>query len=507
MKIKNTIAISLLLIFIPTLLMAEEEYSMDFNSALKQMLETNSLLKSVRYEREKANYDRKAAMGLYFPKIDINFSYTHINEPITMDFNPLRDAMINLSAEAYAKGVVTANSSMTPYYNNLKNGFIQNADSNPALARSNFIETIQEQNFWSVSATVKQPLFTGGKIIAANKAAEAVYVASSEKERYTQYALTTELASRYYALRLAIKIVEVRKQVLDGMAEHLNQAKKLEENGMIASAERLHAEVAYSEALREYKKALKDKDTAMAALRNTLSSEKDILPVSELFLVTDIHEMSYYKKKASELNPVLAQLRANQTIAHQAYMKELARYSPDIFAFGSKNLVYKNLSETTPEWYVGVGATFTLFDGMSRYNNLQAAGNLEKKVDEAIAQANKDIDTLVEKSYNELLKDMEQIETLEKAIEFAREYLRVREASFASGFGTSIDVVDARLNLSKVEIERLNSMYEFDISLASLLEVSGLSDEYIKYMYGAKTEKDILTQIKINKNPLSLLKK
>jgi outer membrane protein TolC len=101
---------------------------------------------------------------------------------------------------------------------------------------------------------------------------------------------------------------------------------------------------------------------------------------------------------------------------------------------------------------------------------------------------------------------MEQIEALEKAIEFAREYLRVREASFASGFGTSIDVVDARLNLSKVEIERLHAMYEFDISLARLLEVSGLSDEYIKYMYGAKTEKDILTQIKIKETPLSLRK-
>ena len=474
----------------------DNSLQLDFSSAILQMNNTNALLQSVRYEKEKSDYDKKSAMGLFFPKIDINFTYTHLNDPIEMDFNPLRDAMIGLSAQAYAGSGGPGGAA----------AFINSANSNPSLARSNFIETLQEQDFWTVAATVKQPVFTGGKILAANRAAEANRAAASEKVRYTQNALLTELAQRYYSLRLAMKVVDVRKEVLDGMAAHLNQATKMQENGMISNAEKLHAEVAYSEAEREYKKALRDKDTVLSALKNTLSSNAEITPVSELFMSENIRDISYYKEKAVQLNPVLAQMKANQELAHQGYMKEIARYSPDIFVFGSANVLHNNLGESTPEWYVGAGATMTIFDGLSRYNSVKSASATEKRVAAAMRQANRDIETLVEKSYNELMKDVEQIQTLEKSVEFAEEYLRVRDTAFKAGFGNSIDVVDARLNLSKVKIERLQALYEFDVSLARLLEVSGISDQYENYRKDARTESDILTIMEKNGKPLSRLR-
>jgi outer membrane protein TolC len=199
-------------------------------------------------------------------------------------------------------------------------------------------------------------------------------------------------------------------------------------------------------------------------------------------------------------------MKANQELAHQGYMKEIAQYSPDIFIFGSKDIANKDLSIYTPEWFVGAGATMTLFDGMSRYNKVNAASATEKRVASAMRQADKDIETLVEKSYNELMKDVEQIQTLEKSVEFAEEYLRVRETAFMAGFGTSIDLVDARLNLSKVKIERLQALYEFDVSLARLLEVSGLSEQYESYRKDARTESDILTIMEKEGKPLSIIR-
>lgn len=494
---KKLSAIFLLFMLISGMPLHAEENTLqlDFSNAISQMNNTNALLQSVRYEKEKSEYDRKKAMGLFLPKIDVNFMYTHLNAPIEMDFNPLRDAMLGMSATA-----VGMNHGAAAAYN-----YMNTINNDPRFAKSNFIETIQDQDFWTVNATIRQPVFTGGKIIAANKAAKASYEIASEKVRYTQNALLTELAQRYYALRLSMKVVEVRKEVLDGMETHLNQAKKMQESGMIPNAERLHAEVAFSEAEREYKKALRDKDTLNAALKNTLSTGSDIMPVSELFMSDCIQDINYYKTKAIELNPVLAQMKANRDLAHQGYMKELARYSPDIFIYGSKDLANRNLSEYAPEWFIGAGATMTIFDGFDRYNSLKAADATEKRVAAAMHQADRDIETLVEKSYNELMKDIEQLQTLEKSVEFAEEYLRVRETAFMAGFGTSIDVVDARLNLSKVKIERLQALYEFDVSLARLLEVSGISDQYEAYRKSAKTENDILTIAEKKGKPLSRL--
>ena len=158
-------------------------------------------------------------------------------------------------------------------------------------------------------------------------------------------------------------------------------------------------------------------------------------------------------------------------------MKELSRYSPDIFLFGNKDLASGNRSLTSPEWYVGAGATMTLFDGMNRYHSLKAADSIEEKAGLMEHKIKSDIVTLVEKCYNEMMKNREQIESLDSSMSFAREYLRVRDKAFQEGLAASTDLVDAQLNLSGVKIERLKSLYDFDVSLARLLEVCGISEQ------------------------------
>lgn len=483
-KIKSVACSVFFVIYLSSGLYSEDQkkIQMDFSSALEQMMKTNKLLQSVIYEKEKSEYNRKAAFGLYFPKIDVSFTYTHLNDPVVMDFNPLRDAMIELSSQAYAGAGGPGGAE----------AFKNAADSNPLLSRDKFIETLQDQNFWTTTVTVKQLLFTGGKILAANRAAEANEGACSEKVKYTKYALTTELARRYYSLRLAVKVAEVRKEVMDGMKEHLDQALKMFDAGIIPSTEKLHAEVAYSDAEKEYSKAMRDLDTIQAVLKNTLSVDIAIEPVSEFYLSDDIHEMEYYKSMARESNPVLLQIKHNVDMAHQGYLKELASYSPDIYLFGSANVLHHNLGETTPEWYVGAGASLLIFDGLSRYHKLKASEKTEQGVEAYFSQAKKDIDALVEKNYNELLKDVDQVHALDKSLVFALEYLRARETAFREGVGASIDVVDARLNLSKVKIEKINALYEYNVSLARLLEVSGLSDEFDQYRKKSKQESDLI---------------
>ena len=53
---------------------------------------------------------------------------------------------------------------------------------------------------------------------------------------------------------------------------------------------------------------------------------------------------------------------------------------------------------------------------------------------------------------------------------------------------TSLDIVDAQLALSRVKIERLIAAYEFDVSLAKLLEASGQSEHFEEYLSRADVE-------------------
>jgi len=53
---------------------------------------------------------------------------------------------------------------------------------------------------------------------------------------------------------------------------------------------------------------------------------------------------------------------------------------------------------------------------------------------------------------------------------------------------TATDVVDATLNLSRARLERVQTAYEFDVALARLLNVSGMSESFVRYLKAQRAQ-------------------
>jgi outer membrane protein TolC len=87
----------------------------------------------------------------------------------------------------------------------------------------------------------------------------------------------------------------------------------------------------------------------------------------------------------------------------------------------------------------------------------------------------------VSKTYNDLESARQQYLLLDSSIELARESLRLQELSFREGQVTSLDVIDAQLQLGGAMVERAQAAYEYDVALARLLEISGGLDHYPDY--------------------------
>ncbi|HUN02449.1 MAG TPA: TolC family protein, partial [Niabella sp.] len=75
-----------------------------------------------------------------------------------------------------------------------------------------------------------------GKIKAANKAASIEEKEAIEQINQKKAELISELAERYFGLKLALEAVTVRQEVYDAMQRHLEEAKKMEQQGLIARA-------------------------------------------------------------------------------------------------------------------------------------------------------------------------------------------------------------------------------------------------------------------------------
>jgi outer membrane protein TolC len=457
-----------------------------FEQALTIAMGNSHSIKQAQYLQSEKKQMAKAANGLYMPNVGITANYMVLSEDLHLDLTPVRDAIAPLYHYGVFNGVPNtdpATSSVMPVLNQAYSTHAMNTVGYDNVMSAEWDKMIQKKQFGTVAATMQWPLYAGGKIRAANKAATIESHEAEEIMRQKQGEVLSELVERYYGLCLATQAVTIRKNVYDGMQKHLNDAEKMFQQGLIANADVMHARVYESQANRELTKANRTVDILNDALLNTLAvaDGEQFIPASQLFYLDTIEPEVYFAAMAATKNPLLMQVDGKQRLADQNYKATRADYLPSIAVIGMYDIVNKDLSPYAPEWMIGVGLKWTLFDGAARYHKVKAASFKVDQVDEFREKAKADVSTMVQKLYQELSINHEQLVQLETARLFAEEYLRMREKSFHEDMANATEVVDAYLALSQVSIERLQAMYNYDLALARLLQYSGIPEQFIAY--------------------------
>jgi len=435
---------SALIVFAAARLPAEDPPPLSFPDALAAARSGNESILAARSEVRQREEEKKAAKGLYFPTVSFAPIYTHLNDDILLDLNPIRDVMLKLHPQV------------------------------PPSLVPPFQETLFKQDELRLPLTARWPLFTGGRIRAANHAAEARIRDAEAQTRQSEESVLRSLVRAYFGLRLALEEKAVRAEVRSGLEQHVRDARRLEEEGLIAKVERLNAEVALAEAERQLARAGHDVEIARAGLANVLAADTAVGdPVTPLFLVPDLEPADRFREAALASHPALERLAAQRALAGEAVTAQKGAFWPQVFAYGLYELRKTDLSPIEPDWLAGVGASIELFDGGSRLKKLAAAKAQQDRVSLLDQKLRRDLGTLVEKHYREAEKAREQFEALEATRALAEENLRARTRAFEEGFGTSLEVVDARLAQEKVRLERLAAAHGFVNALAELLEASG----------------------------------
>lgn len=467
---------------------------LSIEEVIERLKADNLHIQASEYQVSRFENNRRAQKGLYLPSVDINATYSMMSEPLELDLTPVRDAI--LPAYELIGGQSDLISNLTGYmaqtgsldaatYQSFADGLTQiEGGREQAMAAINdgeWVKTIQEKQFAVVDASVTWPIYTGGKIRAANKAAEAQLEESKVDNEKVIAQEITDVVQRYFGLRLAINVAVVRQRVLEGMQMHVSDAQKLEENGMLAHAERLHAEVSLVEAQRELKKATNMVELMQMAVQNSLTISQPVFPTTDLFISATSDDLQTFVAHAQTMNPAIRKLAAKEKLAEQGLKKEQAAWYPTIFAFGQTDIVNYQLSEYMPDWMVGVGMKINLFDGLQKVRKTQAARMQQMEIEMWQDKAKLDLATGVTKIFQQMHQAADNYESAQASLKFADEYLRIRQKAFAEGFATSTDVVDAQLHLAKIETEALKAQFDYDVSLAKLLELSSKSSEIVDY--------------------------
>lgn len=409
--------------------------SLSFDDAVTGVRTRNEAVMAAQDDLHQRAAEVEAAKGLRYPKAEIEFRHTFLNAPITIGVDPIPLSLV-----------------------------------------------VQERGFSEGQLKVSLPVYAGGRIEAANRAAAARYDEASAQILTTEDGLVTELAQRYFGLRMATRALEVQNLKVKNMEQHAHRAKRLMEEGMIARVECLNAEVALANARTEQAASERDVTIIREALANILVGGEMVEPTSPLFMVSDLEPCETFQGYVNDEHPILQMLAAKRNLARQGTQAEEAGDKPLVYLFGMHELVPSDLTMLDPEWAVGLGVQMTLFDGFQTRNKVEAAKAVEQKVAHLTQKATRDLRTLVLKRYEEANKARDQFVSFDATIDLTRENLRVRTRAFEEGMATSLEVVDATLSLARAELGRFKAAFDFDVALFQLLEASGRTRDYQTYL-------------------------
>lgn len=341
-----------------------------------------------------------------------------------------------------------------------------------------------------VSQTPFQPvisaswvLYSGGEITAAKGAAAAFADQAGSQLEEIHEALDLELVRLYFGQQLSLRVLALRKELLEGMREHLDNAVKLEIGGLVTRGQRLQAQVAYDAAKRGYDASEHDLTRARIGLAALLKSSTPIMPTTDLFVLkTPLNSLDAYLAKAHALNPHVRSIEELQRAATYGAQAAKARWKPKVYVFGNYNFYRNGEVLTDVDWAAGIGVHWSIFDKIDRRKNYSAAKQTIIEATEAAEFARDRVDADTKQAYDGILSALKQFNLLASNLESARENLRVQELSFREGQGISTDVTNARIALTNVLVERAIAAYQFDLQLAAMLHACGQMDHFTAYL-------------------------
>ncbi|EAS44292.1 TolC family protein [Photobacterium profundum] len=462
MKIKP-FALKQLAVAILVLSPSVQAASVSFNEAWQTVLTSSDALAAERANVDKARHLQDATSDLYLPDISVSANYTRLDKPVEISPSDLLSSM--------------------PAGESLSNGLAAILGTNAATLDQLLTSQLTDRDIFTSSIRAIWPIFTGGRINAAQEIAKG----KTEEAKYMlvmqQQAKFEDLTKFYFGVVLTEQVLQTRIDVEQGLKKHLDHAQKMEQQGQIAKVERLQAEASYDKARVDRQKSARDLEIAQVALTKLLKLNSPAMPSTTLFTNESLPPMDAFIDKTLADYPGLSILDAKKKQASGVINVEKGKYYPEVYLYGNYSLYEDDTlaSKTAPDWAVGVGVNIPIVDTSGRSGKVKAAHSAVTQVNYLRAQAEQDLSVLVEKTYREANQSLEEYNGLKSSLALAEENVRLRDKAFSQGLSTSLDVVDAEMYLAGVKTQRLAAAYQYVISLSRLLAVSGEMNSFNQY--------------------------
>ena len=335
-------------------------------------------------------------------------------------------------------------------------------------------------NLFDYSITVKQPLFTQGKVGTALRLASVeAEGALSEIDRAQQdVALSTVKA--YYDLLWALRYREVVAETQEQKKLHADMARARYQNGVATEVDVLRSEVAVANGAPDLLRA----DNAVRQARALLNYFVGRPFETETSLVGDFQEKAWERMDVVDLEhdavrrrPEMQRLRIAERSA--ATQLDLARAENRMRAdFSSSYGISSRLPENLIDrkfirWVAGVNFTFPLFDGFKRSGMTEQAVANQRSSRLEREKTEQQIRLAVQQGLDDVKAAAETISAARANVSQAEKVLTMMQNNYKYGAATTLDIVDSQTAVTAARSNLLRGLHDFSVARANLLWTIG----------------------------------
>ena len=488
----------LTLIMLMGAMTAAEAQSLELNldSCRAMALRNNKQLNASKLKKDVATNLKKSARTKYLPKVDALGGYEWFSKEISLLNDGQKSAFSNLGSNILGGISGNANNLMTELVGkglltpeqaqkiggllNEKGGFIQQQGN--ALGQS-VVDAFRTdtRNMWAGSVMVRQPIYMGGAIIAANKIADiGEQIADNDLDMQTQQTLYS--IDQAYWLAVSLKQKYKLATSYHDLVKKLNEdVHKMIQQGVATKADGLKVDVKVNEAEMKITQAEDGLVLSKMLLcqlcgipmnqQITLADEdKESLALSGTPVDTEQQRVAA-TDSAMNTRPELRMLQNTLDISKQATNLVRAVYLPHVALTGGYTISNPNVfngfeKKFAGVWNVGVIVqvpVWNWFDGAYKVRAAKAASN--------IAQMNLDdtrekIHLQIAQSQFKVKEAQKKLSMAMKNIDSAEENLRCANLGFKEGVMEVTDVMAAQTAWQQAQSQKIDA--EIDVKLTQV---------------------------------------
>jgi|WetSurMetagenome_2_1015567.scaffolds.fasta_scaffold12472_4 outer membrane protein len=424
--------------------------SLTLDSAISIAFNSNLQRRIIKTDITVAQDKTAQASSAFGPELTLEGGYYHYNE---------EPAMAQIG-----KGLIELNNGLS----------VLTGGQTPRMAVPN-----DSLNYYGFQISITQPLYTGNKLTAAKKQAEANEESAEANLAVSDNDLVFAVKRAYFTVGLCRQLLSTMDEAVASMEDHVKEAEGYYRANVVPKLDVLRAQERLAE--------LKQKQ--LSARNNVVLAERLLNYNMGVDLDTEYSidcEMKYTplamdldrcRSEALSSRPELGAINAKIEMARQGVTIAESVNKPTVALVADRHN-YRPENDA-PSTRVGVVATFKLFDNGMTKNKVKEAEDRLRQTETGKEQLLQGIMLEVEQSYRNAESSLKTIDVSQKNIDTAQEALRAAKARYNVGLSTSLERLDAELAMTQAKTSYIQALSMYNIAMAELDRAIGKGTEQI----------------------------